>query len=93
MHSNKLLLPDAYPDKFRKSIEEKIRLKNIDIVFEDFLDLERPEVTRNKRIPIRADLSSEWPQVWLNGLASSLHWSGIIGLRLNSVSDSSFDVE
>ncbi|KAI0088426.1 FAD/NAD-P-binding domain-containing protein [Irpex rosettiformis] len=42
VHSDSQLLSAMYPDKFRRSIEDKVRSRDIDIVFGDYID-EFPE--------------------------------------------------
>ncbi|OSC98053.1 FAD/NAD-P-binding domain-containing protein [Trametes coccinea BRFM310] len=39
VHSEKLLLNDTYPDKFRKDIERRARLKGINLILGDKLDI------------------------------------------------------
>ena len=60
VHSEAQLLNDAYPQKFREDIERRARLRGIDIVLRDKVDM-LPEatigvVTRNGRHLPDADL-------------------------------------
>ncbi len=42
VHSDSQLLSGIYPDKFRRLIEQKVRSRDINLVFEDYID-EFPE--------------------------------------------------
>lgn len=56
------MLNDTYPTKFRKSIENKVRQRNVDIIFNDYVDsfpqdgVATDLTTRNGKVIKGADL-------------------------------------
>ncbi|KAH9477744.1 Apoptosis-inducing factor-like protein A [Psilocybe cubensis] len=48
VHANRLLLGDIYPDKFRENIESRIRLRGVNILFNDTI-----EGTPNPHAPLK----------------------------------------
>ncbi|TDL28126.1 FAD/NAD(P)-binding domain-containing protein [Rickenella mellea] len=60
VHGGKQLLNDAYPNKFRKDLEQRLRARNIDLILGDYIDNmpsegETTATTRNGK-KISADL-------------------------------------
>lgn len=62
IHGGKLLLNGAYPDKFRKNIERRVRERGIDVITSDYVDsipehdTARDLTTRNGKVVKEVDL-------------------------------------
>lgn len=59
VHSQAQLLNDAYPAKFRKDMERRVRLRGVEIVFEDRIEdiaADATSVTTKKGVTLNADI-------------------------------------
>ena len=54
MHAQDKLLNQAYPDKFRKDLERRIRVNDIQLILDDYVD-SFPASAARKGVPLGAD--------------------------------------